>query len=390
MKVGTTRLLVAATIAVVGAVGLSACSSGGSGTTAAPSASSKLSGEITLPEVHELTGSAGFAGASTQKGIDLALEEVNSSGFLGSGVTLKVNQEDTASNTDTATTDMSKALADPTAPVVLGPLISTAAQAVAPLALRAKKPVVMGQALGPGIANAYVYRVTPAEDSYYQLDFDYAKKQGVKSISVIYDAGSSRMTANGTTLAPDFAKKNGMKILSTTAVPTGTADFTATASKIAGEKPDAVLFFITGTSQVTAVQQLRRAGYTGIFLANQSLEGALATAGDAADGAVWSAPFSVLSTNAASQKFIKAFQAKYNAAPDVYAADGYDQIYLVARALKAAGSTDPAAVQTALQAETKKGYEGAQGKVTFKGGDAQGSGILIQWKSGTKTVLAPK
>jgi branched-chain amino acid transport system substrate-binding protein len=390
MKVRKTRFLAGATVALVGALSITACSSGGG---ASPSASSggKLSGTITIPAVHELTGSAGFAGSSTQNGIDLALEEINSSGVLGDGVTLKVETMDTASNTETATANMSKALSDASAPLVLGPLISTAAQAVAPLAERSKKAVIMGQAGGPGvIVSDYVYRITAAEDSFYQLLFDYAKDQGVKTIDIIYDTGSSRFVYNAQTLGPDFAKKNDMKIGSTSGAPTGASDFTAIASKITGENPDAVMFFNSGTSEVTAVKQLRQAGYTGILLANQSLGASLATAGAAADGAVWAAPYSPAATEPESMaKFTAAFQAKYNKPADVYAADGYDQIYLVADALKKAGSTDPAAVQAALQEVTKGSIDGAQGKITFKKNDAQAAGILLQAKDGKAVVITP-
>ena len=382
MKVGAKRLAIAAAAAAV-ALTMAGCSS----QSASPKPSGTLSGTIMIPVVHELTGAAGFAGVASKNGLDLAVDELNSSHYLGSGVTIKLDYEDSASVTDTSVSDTSAALSS-NSPLVIGPLVSTAAQAVSPLAAKFKKAMVYTQALGPGIAvNDYVYRLTPDVESYESLVYSYAKEQKVKSVAVLYASDSTRQTYDGTTMTKDFTSKNNIKILSADGFPATVTDLTAVSSKIAQEKPDAVIFFMSGTQHVTAVQQLRRAGYEGIFLADQGLSSGLAQAGTAADGAVWAAAFSPQSTAPSSVAFVKAYTAKYDASPAVYAADSYDAMYFIARALKAAGSTDKTAVQAALQAEVKKSFEGAQGTITFKGNDAQGSGVLSQYKDGKVTII---
>lgn len=52
------------------------------------------------------------------------------------------------------------------------------------------------------------------------------------------------------------------------------------------------------------------------------------------------------------QEFVKAFQAKYNKAPDAFNALGYDTAYFLADAIKRAGSADPVKIKDAL-AQTK-------------------------------------
>jgi branched-chain amino acid transport system substrate-binding protein len=62
--------------------------------------------------------------------------------------------------------------------------------------------------------------------------------------------------------------------------------------------------------------------------------------------------------------FIKAYNAEYGHDPEsAFAALGYDAIYLMADAIKRAGSTDPAAIRDALA--NTKGFEGVTGTITY-------------------------
>jgi branched-chain amino acid transport system substrate-binding protein len=62
--------------------------------------------------------------------------------------------------------------------------------------------------------------------------------------------------------------------------------------------------------------------------------------------------------------FIKAYNAEYGHDPEsAFAALGYDAVYLMADAIKRAGSTDPAAIRDALA--NTKGFEGVTGTITY-------------------------
>ena len=73
------------------ALGLAACGgsdSGGSGATggdtnSASSSGKKLSGTIPITSVLDLTGQVAYVGKEEQKGMQLAVADVNSSGILG-------------------------------------------------------------------------------------------------------------------------------------------------------------------------------------------------------------------------------------------------------------------------------------------------------------------
>lgn len=79
------------------------------------------------------------------------------------------------------------------------------------------------------------------------------------------------------------------------------------------------------------------------------------------------------------QSFVKAFEAKYGFKPDAWAAQAYDTLYLLARAMRQAGTTNPAEVAKALQ--NMKAFKGVLGNTEF---NAQGN--LVDRSITTKIV----
>ena len=59
-------------------------------------------------------------------------------------------------------------------------------------------------------------------------------------------------------------------------------------------------------------------------------------------------PFDVASESEVTAKFVKAYEAKYNATPDQFAADGYDAVMAIYEAMKVAGVDDVTIAPSAL------------------------------------------
>ncbi len=69
----------------------------------------------------------------------------------------------------------------------------------------------------------------------------------------------------------------------------------------------------------------------------------------------------------AVKKFIAAYQAEYKNPPEnAFAGLGYDTVKLLADSIKRAGSADPKAIRTALQATS--GLAGVTGSISFPQG----------------------
>ena len=88
------------------------------------------------------------------------------------------------------------------------------------------------------------------------------------------------------------------------------------------------------------------------------------------------------------QEFIAAYNKEYGHDPEnAFAALGYDTMYLMADAIKRAGSTDAAAITKAIK-ETKD-FPGITGKITFGDSNVPQKGVtIIAIKDGKFTLGA--
>ena len=101
-----------------------------------------LSGEVPIGAVWSLTGGAAVYGPSQQKAAELAVEEINSRGFLGQA-RIKLLTEDDRSTKEGAQAAFEKLINQDKVVAVLGPTLSANALAADPIA-QEKKVVVMG------------------------------------------------------------------------------------------------------------------------------------------------------------------------------------------------------------------------------------------------------
>jgi len=99
-------------------------------------------------------------------------------------------------------------------------------------------------------------------------------------------------------------------------------------------------------------------------------------AGAAADGTLVGSPWFLTKKDEVNQKFVKAYKEKYGDDPDQFAAQAYDTMYMVAKAINAAGGTEPEKLREALQ-KTKS--HGVMGPFSFTEGrdPADASGVVV-------------
>lgn len=379
------RKLTSLAAALVAALGLvSAC---GSNSGLEASSDGGLPDVVKIADIQDLTGPASDAGTKADKGGDLAIEEVNDQHFLGD-TQLKAEKMDAASTAATAASLLTGAVADTSYAAAFGPVLSPDALAMSPIAQKSKMPIIYTEASADGvIVGDYTFRASAAQTTFYYKSLEYLQQQGVKTLSVIYDGDVATNTEIGTKTIPSQASKYGFDVVSTNAIQTTTTDFSASISKAMADHPDAmaVIPYITQSSGIMVA--LRRAGFDGPVIGYVgSGNGSLAAAGDAGAGVTYTTGFSPLMSGKVSDAFIKAYQAKYGEVPSAYAAEGYDRVWMLARALKASGSAARDKVDSGLLDVCKQGFEGAQGAITFDGTEMLVAGVLVQW-DGTKEIL---
>ncbi|MFO7191091.1 MULTISPECIES: ABC transporter substrate-binding protein [Thermocrispum] len=372
-------LAVSAVVATAACGGPEAGGSGGGG----------IEKTIKIAQVQDQTGPIAYAGLGASEGAELAIEEIEQQNFLGEGVKIELQKLDTAGEIERASSEMNKAMGDRDVDAIIGPAATQQAAAVAPLVGRQKVPTVFTQAGGQGVViNDYTFRVTPPMESYYELAVDYLDKKGVKTISVLYNATFPTFAELGEKRVPQMAKDRGIEIVQSLPVQMTTQDFAGQSQQIARKNPDALVMLLIAPQSVTALRQLKDAGYDNLIVATSvQAAGNIKEAGDAANGLVYPVPFSTAMDGESSAAFTEAFRKKFNKDPDPYAADGYDAMWFIARAIKASGDSSREGIRKGLAQVAKEGFTGAMGNLTFEGNDARIEGALVQWQDG-KEILA--
>jgi branched-chain amino acid transport system substrate-binding protein len=375
------------------AVALAACSaptsggSSGGGGTGGGGGGEGLPDTVRVMSIRALTGPVSFAGLNAQKGIDLAVEQIEADGLLGE-TTVEVDSRDSATSPQEAASFASQAIADPSYVAIIGPEASAQATAVSPIVDQQGMPTVYVQAGSEGVViGDYTFRITPPAASYFDLAGEYAEQQGVTTASVLFNSGNPTLVQLGQEVVPELASEHGFEVLSTGGVEATQQDFTTPASSIAGEDPDAAFLMVQGPQYPVAITQLRQAGYDGELIGMSAAgAGNLSSAGEGAAGFVWPTNFTADQDVESTQTFVEAYREKYDGeAPNNYAAEAYDAMWFLARGIAEADSTDRAAVQEGLATVAGEGFDGAQGEITFEGNDARVPGVLVRW-DGTAEV----
>jgi len=143
---------------------------------------------------------------------------------------------------------------------------------------------------------------------------------------------------------------NGVEIVGIETFKTGDTDFSAQLTNIMKLEIDAL--FISGLSpEITEVITQGRA--IGIpdtihFIVPDLSISEVQKAGAAAESAITFIGWDSRADTPGNQAFIQHYRAKYGMAPDAWAAQSYATLYILANAIKNAGSTDAAAIRDAL------------------------------------------
>jgi branched-chain amino acid transport system substrate-binding protein len=317
-------------------------------------ATSRLPAEITLAAVEDLTGSNAIYATSIKMGLDLAVKQINEQKFLGEGVTLKVDYTDTASDTNQAKTAFEKLTADAKITAIIGPTISTAALAADPLAQQAEVPVVATSNTANGITaiGNYIFRTSLPESSVVPNTVKVVTRAlGLKKVAIIYGTDDA-FTTSAEKIFKDSLTQAGVEILPEETFVKGDTDFSKQLTNLKTLNPDAIIVAALVDEATKIMIQAREMGIPESvhFIGGNSFNSPKIAqiAGLAAEGAISGSAWSLSSTVPASQEFVKVFNTEYGSNPDQFAAQAYTAAWVIATAIKNAGSVEHAAVRDAL------------------------------------------
>ena len=159
---------------------------------------------------------------------------------------------------------------------------------------------------------------------------------GVKKACVVddsTDAGLGQANAVRTTLGPIADASCNISVKK------GDKDFSAAVTQIMGQKPDVVVYASYYTEAALLLQELREAGYTGLFAGPDGIKDPqfVKSAGQSAKGAVLSCP-----CGPATGAFAEAYSAKFGQPPGTYSLESYDLATILLKGIDSGAVTRPA------------------------------------------------
>jgi branched-chain amino acid transport system substrate-binding protein len=312
-----------------------------------PPASARIGAALSL------TGSARLFGLAQKNGIKLAQDEVNASHMLGN-TRLEVIVQDDGSTRDQAAGVFQQLIENAQVLAIMGPTLSDSALTVDPLAQQAGVPVLAISNSAGGLTQIgnFVFRDSLSDSQITpQVLKAVRSKLKIHQAALLYtDTDPNRSGSHGFKKA---LQDMGVQIAAEQAFASDQTDFSPQLSEIVASRPDAL--FITAPLHLAApiLVQARALGLTNVPIIGStafSSDSVLHAAGGAAEGLIVGSAWSAANPSARNQQFIQAYRARFGVDPDQFAAQAYSGVYILAAALKDAGSTsDPRAVRDALE-----------------------------------------
>ena len=294
---------------------------------------SKESGDtIKVGANFELTGNVANYGSATFEGLQLAIDEANEAGGVN-GKKIELVSVDDKSEAAESINAATKLISDDNVKVIVGPATTGLVLAETQTATDAKVPIIAPCATSPeatvenGKVKPYVFRSCFIDPQQGAVMATFAAQELKAKTAVIYVDNSSDYSKNLGKVFKEKFEAAGGKVVMEEAFLQKDQDFKATLTKHYSEK------------------------------------------------------------DAEVQGFIEAYKKKYNRAPNVFAALGYDAGKMLVDALKRAGSDDTEKIREALEAT--KDLKVGTGTISMDTNhNPIKTAVILEMKNGEKELKA--
>ena len=325
-----------------------------------------LPAEIPIGAVETLTGDNAAYGLSIRSALELAAAELNASGYLG-GSRIRLIVMDDKADKQEGISVFTRLINEEKVSAIIGPTLSSTAFAADPVAQKAGVPVLGTSNTATGITamGSFVFR-----DSLLQSGVIPGTLAAVKAkfhpqkAALLYEA-TNEFSKSEADVFKASLNKLGIQLVATESYSKGDSDFRTQLSKLNARKPDIFVLSSLVGEAIPILQQAREIGITQPIVGGNGFNSpnVLKNAAAAAEGLIVGSAWFIDSTAPRSKAFVAAYREKYGADPDQFAAQGYDGLYIMATAIKNAGSADRAAIRDALA--RIRNLDGALGRFSF-------------------------
>ena len=312
-----------------------------------------------------LTGGGSAYGEAITNGLKLAQDELNEKNKGKLKLDLAI--EDSAGKKDQAIAAANKLINNDKVVGIIGPTLSGEMFAVGPIANQNGVPIMGTSTTAEGITDIgeYVFRNALPESLAIPAAIKTAvQKNNVKKVALMY-ASNDDFAVSGYKTMEKTVKEMGLEVLDTQTFADGDSDFSAQLTSVAAKKPDAILVSSLYKEGGLILSKAREMGIKVPFIGGNGFNSPqlIKQAGAAADDSYVGTPWYPGGTDKADA-FVKKYTEKFGKAPDQFAAQAYDALYIYSQALLDAGKADD---RDALKDSLAKldNFEGVTGKFKF-------------------------
>ena len=308
-----------------------------------------------------LSGPMADRGQQEQYGAQLALDRINQTGGV-LGRPVEAFYADNACKPDVGVPATRRLLDEVHVPVIIGALCTPVTHAIMPVMQQAKVPLVIATSAGQDFVDAsgaggndFAFKTIPSEVDIMRDLVRWLKSRDIKSIAVVADDGEFQH-ANAIAIVK-AAKDAGINVTADETIPKDTKDFAAIFDRLKGGSA-AELVAILGPSTTGFFKAYEASGWKVPVTGRFDLAGALSAVSQAfRDAGGMSelsgvAVFSPALDKPEVQEFVTSYKAHYGIMPTQRSFFVFEATYLVADAIRRAGSDQPAAIEQALKTTT--------------------------------------
>lgn len=350
----------------------------------------KNSDAILIGHFASMTGEQASFGQSTDQGLRLAIEEVNTAGGIR-GKKIELITMDNRSNQDETVTVVTRLIEQKKVVALVGEVASGRSLLAAPIAQNKKIPMISPSSTNPKVTlvGDYIFRVCFIDPFQGTVMAKFAKDNlKAKKVAVLREVSSEYSMG----LADFFIakwKELGGEIVADLSYTDKDVDYKAQLTQIRGKNPDAI--FIPGYySQVGLIaRQARDLGIKAALLGGDGWDSPkLSEIGKGAvDGSYFSNHYSNESDSPLVKDFIAKFKAKYGTLPDGLSSVAYDAGKMLALALSNTKELTPKEIRD--QFAGIRNFDGVTGLMSMdENRNAKKPAVVVQVQGSNNKFIA--
>lgn len=327
--------------------------------------------DIKVGVAEALTGPAAQYGVPAKNGFMLAAEQINARGGIN-GNKLALVIEDEQGKKEEALNVFKKLIFQDKVLMIFGPTLSNSAFAADPLANQAKVVVFATSNTANGITDIgpFIFRNSVMESDVLPHTVSAAVKRFKATKMALIYGNDDAFTKSGYDVFKQVLADQKIVVTNTETYAKGDVDFKAQLTKIKSHNPDAIVCSCLAEEAANIIVQARGLGIRAPFIGGNGFNSPklFEIARQAANDTIMGSPWSADNRTPANVAFMDAYQKKFAAPANQFAAQAYDAVYIVAEALKKTKLTgNPVADRVALRdALPTVQFEGATGKFRFR------------------------